>query len=537
MIKPINIIIGRNNSGKSRMMDMLKLALSRKDLAKHNLNGKDTEILLSFPLNESELRRVFPEDTSGGEIGGNFWNFGKRYIGNKITISITKEPNIKFVSLDPPFEKPGLGKFEAELARYVRNPFSDKIIKNITAERDIEPNAPSEKSDFLPNGSGATNIIELFLNDSKYPKDLVDNYLLTDLNKIMSPDVFFESITVRRIENGSWEVFLKEKEKGLIPLSNSGSGLKTILLVLINTILIPKKEGNSLSKYIFIFEELENNLHPAIQRKLLAYIRDISLHKYATFFITTHSNVIIDLFSKDRNAQIYHVVQNANVATAKPVTTYIETSGIIDDLGIRASDLLQSNGLIWVEGPSDRIYINKFIELWSEGAIAEGLDYQCVFYGGRVLAHFSAETDMESQKNLLNIILTNRNIILLMDSDKESDDDGINATKERVREEIQNAGGLCWITAGRTIENYIPLNAIKSVYNSEFPRQPHQYEDYREYLEEFLTSDSKKFYKTKVLFAEKIRPHLSKGDLEKIYDLSTQMAKIIDKIKKWNKLG
>lgn len=535
-IKPINIIIGRNNSGKSRLMDMLQLAVSPKDLAKHNLNGKDTEILLSFPLVESELKRVFPENTSGGEIGGNFWEFGKKYIGHKITISITKNSNKEFVSLDPPFERQGLGKFEAELTRYARNPFSDKIIKKMTAERDIEPNAPNDKKDFHPNGSGATNIIELFLNDSKYPRDLVDNNLLADLNKIVSPDVFFESITVRRVENGNWEIFLKEKDKGLIPLSDSGSGLKTILLVLINIILIPKKEGNSLSRYIFVFEELENNLHPAIQRKLLTYIRDISIHNRATFFITTHSNVVIDLFSKDKNAQICHVVQNASVAEAKPVTTYIETSGILDDLDIRASDLLQSNGLIWVEGPSDRIYINKFIESWSEGALAEGLNYQCVFYGGRVLAHLSAETDVDLQKNLLNILLTNRNIILLMDSDKESEDDEINATKDRVREEIKDAGGLCWVTAGRTIENYIPPEAIKSIYNIEFTRQLNKYEDYREYLKESLPPNNKKYYNNKVLFAEKIRPHLYKHDLEKIYDLSTQMPKIIDEIKKWNKL-
>ncbi len=63
-----------------------------------------------------------------------------------------------------------------------------------------------------------------------------------------------------------------------------------------------------------------------------------------------------------------------------------------------------------------------------------------------------------------------------------------------------------------------------------------QYEDYRKYLEESLTSSNKKFYKNKVLFAEKIRPHLYKHDLEKIYDLSTQLPKIINEIRKWNKL-
>ena len=77
---------------------------------------------------------------------------------------------------------------------------------------------------------------------------------------------------------------------------------------------------------------------------------------------------------------------------------------------------------------------------------------------------------------------------------------------------------------------------MKSFYNLDFPRQLHQYEDYRKYLEEVLTSENKKFYKNKVLFAERMRPHLSKNGLEKTYDLSKQMPKIINEIKKWNKL-
>ena len=32
---------------------------------------------------------------------------------------------------------------------------------------------------------------------------------------------------------------------------------------------------------------------------------------------------------------------------------------VLDDLGAKASDIFQSNGIIWVEGPSDRIYIKK----------------------------------------------------------------------------------------------------------------------------------------------------------------------------------
>lgn len=35
----------------------------------------------------------------------------------------------------------------------------------------------------------------------------------------------------------------------------------------------------------------------------------------------------------------------------------------LDDLGVKASDLLQANGIIWVEGPSDRAYIHLKIRV------------------------------------------------------------------------------------------------------------------------------------------------------------------------------
>jgi predicted ATP-dependent endonuclease of OLD family len=291
-----------------------------------------------------------------------------------------------------------------------------------------------------------------------------------------------------------------------------------------------------LDNYIFAFEELENNLHPAIQRRLLSYIRKIALEKGAIFYITTHSNTVIDLFSKDSNAQIYHVTQDKAKTTAKLVTTYIDASGVLDDLDVRASDLLQSNGLIWVEGPSDRIYMNKFIELWSGGTITEGLNYQCIFYGGRVRAHLSADMEPGQQKKLFEILLTNRHAIMLMDSDKESEGNGIDATKERIKSEFEKNNRFCWTTEGRTIENYIPQNAMESLFDMKFPKQFGKYDDYKVFLEESLPDNSKKFYKTKVLFAEKIVPLLQKEDLEKIYDLNEKMLGAISEIKRWNKI-
>jgi putative ATP-dependent endonuclease of the OLD family len=123
-------------------------------------------------------------------------------------------------------------------------------------------------------------------------------------------------------------------------------------------------------------------------------------------------------------------------------------------LDVRASDLLQANGLIWVEGPSDRTYINKWIELSSTGKLKEGIHYQIVFYGGRLLSHLTAEPERD---DLVNIFSVNRNAIVVMDSDKKSHGDPINATKTRIKTEIERVGGIVWITDGREVENYLPV--------------------------------------------------------------------------------
>jgi predicted ATPase len=332
-IKPINIIIGRNNSGKSRLLDMLQFAVDEKKLENQRRDEKDSEIIMSFPLIESELKAVFPETTRSNVYHNTYWDFGKKHIGNKITISIKYVPTSgrlaikrEFISLDPPFAGSFDGNIEQkkdELFLSVRNPFKGKIVRKINAERDMWLEQSGDRR-VQENGNGATNLMRVFWHHADYLKKFVSKDFLKNLNEIASPDVYFEEINLKEHGDGRWEVFLNEKEKGIVPLSNSGSGLKTILLVLINILLVPVQEGIKLDKYIFIFEELENNLHPAIQRRLLSYIRKIALEKNATFFITTHSNVVIDLFSKDANAQIYHIIQENGEIELKHVTTYIE---------------------------------------------------------------------------------------------------------------------------------------------------------------------------------------------------------------------
>lgn len=183
--------------------------------------------------------------------------------------------------------------------------------------------------------------------------------------------------------------------------------------------------------------------------------------------MTSHSSVTIDLFARDDAAQILHVTHDGKCASVKRATTYVENRGILDDLDVRASDLLQSNGIVWVEGPSDRLYFNRWVEIWSDGKIKEGSHYQCVYYGGRLLAHLSAADPDVDSDDVIKILRVNRNAILIIDSDRSSENESLNATKQRLITEIEKIGGMAWVTAGREIENYLPKTAIENLYKSE----------------------------------------------------------------------
>jgi len=95
-----------------------------------------------------------------------------------------------------------------------------------------------------------------------------------------------------------------------------------------------------------------------------------------------------------------------------------------------------------------------------DAGLAESIHYSIMFYGGRLLNHLTAEDD-EVEK-FISLRALNRNLVILMDSDKNKADDPVNKTKQRISAEFSKEQGFPWITAGRTIENYIDAALMAS---------------------------------------------------------------------------
>jgi len=257
------------------------------------------------------------------------------------------------------------------------------------------------------------------------------------------------------------DIFLTHEDGGpVVSLQHMGTGIAE-LVILLATLIRERDEKN-----LYFLEEPETHLHPALVRRLL---RSIQLIGGSQFFLSTHSNTLLDGLTSDD--QVYHFSRRAGNGTeARRCGALIEFHSILDDLGVSGGSLLQANCVIWLEGPSDRVYVAKWLTTTAPDLI-EGSDYVFSFYGGRILSHFA----FEDQKALIALLKVNRFSVILMDRDISADqeDTDLRDTKARLRQEAKEDAThrLAILTDGREIENDLgdgvlgrALGAVVSTY-------------------------------------------------------------------------
>ena len=547
-LENLNILIGQNNIGKSTLLQSIEMLISGNENSREI--STDTKLEFGFCPTTNEIKNAFDEYTSGGQIGINHFTFGQKYINNYMsfefqpiktigTAQITLS-NIPGISLNQFTFNKKVDNFENLAENYLNNYIRRLKLIKLSADRNLVPEVQNSNRIVSEDGTGATNLLRQYLNVANLPNEVVENDILNALNQIMKPENYFERIMCQEIEttddsNSKWEILLVN-ENGKIPISSSGSGLKTVLLVLIKLFLETREKSSynfeqSLENSIFIFEELENNLHPEIQRNLFEFLYQWVQKYNSQIFLTTHSTVPINMFSGRYNVTLTHIKKEDDRIMTNSALSFIENKDILMNLGVRASDILQSNAVIWVEGPSDRIYINKWIELYSNGNLKENIHYQILFYGGRLLSHLTGKLDNSNE--LIQLFKANVHSIIVIDSDKTNSNKKINKTKQRIRKEFNKNQAIVWITQGKEIENYLSRNIFKKTYNVD--KQIGQYEK----IDDFLNKNSRKKNMGTYYVTHKVSESISIADkmlLEDIntLDLEKQISTIVKQIETWN---
>ncbi len=246
-------------------------------------------------------------------------------------------------------------------------------------------------------------------------------------------------------------VHVKEGDDEDRPIYDLGDGIQSIILLTYKVFMAEKPT-------MFFIEEPEHFLHAGLQRTL---IETFAKHKEHMFFMTTHSNHVLDLAQERDDISIQQV---SRVNGESKVQASLDYGELLNELGVRASSVLLANCSIWVEGVTDKLYLraylNKYIEeLGDEDkksklkSYHENLHFVFTEYQGSNITHWDFSNDLENDGSETPAKRLNRNILLIADAD-------IEGKGERVESLRKALGEAFYLLEYKEIENFIPFDIL-----------------------------------------------------------------------------
>ncbi len=379
------------------------------------------------------------------------------------------------------------------ISEYKNNPKKSLYLPVLRGLRNFNissgsPNVYLERTnqDYFGNkGSKIIVFTGLELYDS-YKKLLLGDYqnraLARNFEFFLSLTFFQEKVVVIIPREGMDVVYVKIGDHEERPIYDLGDGIQNIICL-----LFPLFERIDQSINVFI-EEPDLFMHAGYQRIFINTL--LSRHEFRNmrFFITTHSNHLLDM-TLDYNNITVHSLSN----TAESIFEISKRSSadyeLLEMLGVRNSSVFLSNCTIWVEGITDRIYLRKYLELYIKNSndkpqvFNEDFHYSFVEYGGGNITHWSFLDDEDANHSNINIERLCGKLFLVTDSDSDENTEHSKSTKKSIRQKKlkETLNDRYYCLKAREIENIIPVSVIvKVVSDYEKNNEALDFKDFKE---------------------------------------------------------
>ncbi|MER2107313.1 MAG: AAA family ATPase [Solibacillus sp.] len=136
------------------------------------------------------------------------------------------------------------------------------------------------------------------------------------LLKIFDNDI--EDILITK-ENNNYVNCIKCKNKGVIPLSLYGDGIKKVIILADG--IIRAKNG------VLLIDEIETSIHKRVMKDLFSWLVKASNHYNVQLFITTHSLEVVDEFLDVNNESYFNETRIVTIHNNKDSTIARVLSG------------------------------------------------------------------------------------------------------------------------------------------------------------------------------------------------------------------